>query len=100
MLDLMERLTTTIRREWLCEIIAGRKTVEHREIKPYWIKRLEGRKCPFLLRLINGRHMNAPEVTVQIDQVRKNSHTGYYELVIGRVIDYRNWNKEDECPEN
>lgn len=30
----MKTITTTIKREWLREIAAGRKRVEYREIKP------------------------------------------------------------------
>jgi len=32
----VERITTTIERRWLAAIIAGEKTVEYREMKPYW----------------------------------------------------------------
>ena len=35
----MDTITTTIKREWLREIVAGRKRVEYREIKPYWERR-------------------------------------------------------------
>jgi hypothetical protein len=38
----------------LREIIAKRKKVEYREIKPYWQERFAAVKAPFLLRLING----------------------------------------------
>lgn len=94
----MEKVTTTIRRQFLCEIIAGRKNFERRVISPYWQKKLEGKKCPFLLRLINGRKINAPEVTVQIDEIKKNYFAGYYELVIGSVVSYQNWDIKNECP--
>lgn len=92
----MEKLTTTIQRQWLCEIVAGRKAIEYRQIKPYWTKRLAGRKCPFLLRLINGMNVHAPEVTVRIDRVRENASTGNYELHIGKIVEVRNW---DRCRE-
>jgi len=36
-----DRITTTIEREWLAEIIAGTKKIEYCEIKLYWAKRLE-----------------------------------------------------------
>lgn len=49
-----ERITTTIKREWLAEIIAGTKKIEYREVKPYWTKRLKGVAFPFELRLIDG----------------------------------------------
>src|SRR5688572_14802588 len=94
----MEKLTTTIKREWLREIVAGRKTVEYREIKPYWTTRLRSVRRPFLLRLINGMTANAPEVTVQIDRVRKNVVSGTYDLHIGRVVEVRNWNEKSDSP--
>jgi hypothetical protein len=53
-----ERLTTTIKRQWLAEIIAGTKKIEYREIKPYWTEILKSVKTPFELRLLNG--MNPP----------------------------------------
>ena len=53
-LNRMEKLTTTIQRQWLREIVAGRKTVEYREIKPYWTQRFERVGRPFLLRMIDG----------------------------------------------
>jgi hypothetical protein len=31
-----DRITTTIEREWLAEIIAGTKKIEYCQIKPYW----------------------------------------------------------------
>jgi hypothetical protein len=37
-----DRVTTTIEREWLAEIIAGTKKIEYRQIKPYWTRRGQG----------------------------------------------------------
>lgn len=33
-------LTLTVSKQWFGMIVAGKKTEEYREIKPYWIKRL------------------------------------------------------------
>jgi len=41
-----DRITTTIEREWLAEIIAGTKKIEYRRIKPYWTKRFAKVQCP------------------------------------------------------
>jgi hypothetical protein len=41
MTELTKRITTTIKREWLAEIVAGTKKIEYREIKPYWTNRLK-----------------------------------------------------------
>ena len=94
----MDTITTTIRREPLRDIVAGRKRVEYREIKPYWDRRLAAVACPFKMRLINGMTANRPEVTVLIDRIRKNKATGHYELHIGRVLATRNWDRKRECP--
>lgn len=94
----MDKITTTIKREWLREIAARRKRIEYREIKPYWTRRLAEHKPPFLLRLINGMQTKAPEVTVMIRRVRRNTHSGYFELLIGRVVDLRHWDLKRECP--
>jgi hypothetical protein len=76
----MQTITTTIKREWLREIVAGRKRVEYREIKPYWTNKLESVELPFLLRLINGMQARAPEVTVVVRRVRKNARSGCFEF--------------------
>ena len=94
----MDKLTTTIERRWLREIVAGRKTVEYRQIKKYWTARLSKVTTPFLLRLINGMTKQAPEVTVRIDQVSKNMGTGNYELHIGEIVEVRNWDRRRERP--
>jgi hypothetical protein len=94
----LPKITTTIKREWLCEIAAGRKRVEYREIKPYWTRRLSEVKAPFLLRLINGMQPNAPELTALVSRVRKNTRSGQYELHLDRVIDLRHWNLKLERP--
>jgi hypothetical protein len=40
------KLTTTIKRPWLAEIIEGTKKIEYREIKPYWTNRLKSGQLP------------------------------------------------------
>jgi hypothetical protein len=40
-----DRITTTIEREWLAEIVAGTKKIEYRQIKPYWTKRFATSRC-------------------------------------------------------
>jgi hypothetical protein len=89
----MDRLTTTIKRQWLAEIISGRKKIEYREAKPYWKDRLAKLTTPFELRLINGMDKLAPEVTVLVDRVRLNGAKRQYELRILRVLRYSNWDK-------
>ena len=86
----MKTLTTTIKRQFLREIVAGTKKVEYREIKKYWDERLAKYDPPFLLRLINGMRKEAPEATIEVTEVKKNERLGYYELHLGRVVDVKN----------
>ena len=96
----MEKITTTIKREWLQEIAAGRKRVEYREIKPYWTRRLSTVKSPFLLRLINGMQPKAPEVTVVVRRVRRNSRSRKFELLLGGVVSVKHWDLKRRQPTN
>jgi hypothetical protein len=41
-----DRITTTIEREWLAQIIAGTKKIKYGQIKPYWTKRFGKARCP------------------------------------------------------
>ena len=68
----MDVITTTLEREWFAKIVAGRKRVEYREIKPYWTKRLRRVKTPFKLVLRNGMNPPIPVLTVRIDRVQRN----------------------------
>ena len=94
----MDKITTTIKREWLREIAAGRKRIEYREIKPYWTLRLSRVKTPFSLRLINGMGAKTPELTVIVRRIRKNTRTGRYELVLGKLVALKHWNRRLERP--
>jgi len=94
----MDKITTTIKRQWLAEIIAGTKKVEFREIKEYWENKLSDVSVPFEMRLINGMSQNAPEVTVLINKIRRNSRKCVFELHIGKVIKFKNWDARRGCP--
>ena len=89
-----DRLTTTIKRPWLAEIIAGTKTIEYRQIKRYWTKRLNSVTTPFELRLLNGMNPPIPEVTVLIHRVTTNRTTREYGLYLKRILSQR-WATHD-----
>jgi hypothetical protein len=94
----MHRITTTIKREFLAAIVAGRKKIEYRELKPYWTKKLEGVKAPFELHLVNGMSTNAPRVLVEVCRVRKDSRRNQYELHLGKILEVKHWNRRTERP--
>jgi hypothetical protein len=96
-----DRITTTIKREWLAEIIAGTKKVEYREVKPvkpYWTKRLKSVTAPLELRLTNGMNPPTPEVTVLIHKVTTNRRSGEYELHIRKILGFKHWDKRRQKP--
>jgi hypothetical protein len=94
----MDKITTTIKREWLKKIANRTKRVEYRKIKRYWVKRLSKVQVPFLLRLINGMQPNSPELTVMVTKVRKNSRSRQFELVLGQIVELKHWSLRFERP--
>ena len=85
-----QTLTTTIKRQFLAEIVEGTKLIEYREIKPYWTKKFRKISVPFNLRLINGMSKTAPEVTVLITTIKKErsgncTQAGFWLTRIGRL---------------
>ena len=94
----MDTVTTTVCRETLREIAAGRQTVECLEIKPYWDRRLAKVRAPFRMRMINGMSRAAPEVTVEIARVSTNREKNRYEFHVARVVAVENWDRERERP--
>jgi len=92
-----DRITTTIEREWLAQIIAGTKKIEYRQIKPYWTKRFAKVSVPFELRLLNGMNPPVPEVTVLISKITRRG--GEYRLHIKKVLNYKHWDKRMQRPE-
>jgi len=93
-----DRITTTIEREWLAQIIAGTKKIEYRQIKPYWTERFQKVAVPFELRLLNGMTPPVPEVTVLIHKVVKDRRAGEYRLHIKKVLGFKHWDKRRQKP--
>jgi hypothetical protein len=94
----MDRITTTIKREWLSEIIEGTKKIEYREIKQYWEDKLAKVSIPFELRLINGMQQKAPEVTVLIKKVRRDTKNNRFELNVEKILNYKHWDANKKHP--
>jgi hypothetical protein len=94
-----DRITTTIRREWLSEIIAGTKKIEYREIKPYWTKRIKDIVVPVELRLINGMNPPVPEVSVLVHKITTNRRERVYKFHIKRVLGFEHWDKRRRLPQ-
>jgi hypothetical protein len=40
----------------------------------------------------------APELTVIVRKIKKNSRSGYFELVLGKIVDLKHWSIKRERP--
>ena len=58
--------------------------------------RMPGFRSPH--RPVNHQATDAPEVTVVVDRVRKNTRTGSYELRIAKVLRVKHWNRRTGQP--
>ena len=65
-----EILHLTLRREYFAQIAKKQKHTEYREQKPYWRKRLEGRKFKTIL-FRNGYGKSVPEMLVEFRGLRR-----------------------------
>jgi hypothetical protein len=93
-----DRITTTIEREWLAQIIAGTKKIEYRQVKHYWTKRFKKVSMPFELRLLNGMNPPVPEVTVLIHKIVADRRAGEYQLHIKKILGFKHWDKRRQKP--
>ena len=93
-----DRITTTIDRKWLAEIVAETKDVEYRKVNEYWTKTLARVRPPFELRLINGMHHPIPEVTVLVNKITIDKVDRRYELHIEKILEVKHWDKRRRVP--
>lgn len=95
---------------WFTEIADGKKTSEYREYKPYWIKRLSGKKFTHVF-ITNGYRKGSPYLLVeiknikvidfndlpfmemmffifdlQLDDLLKTKTTKFYQIELGEII--------------
>jgi hypothetical protein len=93
-----DRITTTIEREWLAQIIADTKKIEYCQIKPYWTKRFGKVSVPFELRLRNVMNPPVPEVADLIQKITKDRRAGQYRLHFKKVLGFKHWDKRRRKP--
>ena len=76
-------LYITLKRRWFIAIAQGKKTIEHREIKPFWISRIENRSYDEIF-FRNGYSKSSPFLKAKyLGYTKKN---GRYNLRIGKVL--------------
>ena len=89
----MKILRLTLKKKWFDMIASGEKKEEYREIKPYWISRLN--KEFDVVEFRNGYAKNAPRLTIELKGIRRDvgnpdwgarSTVVVYVLSLGKII--------------
>ena len=84
-------LNLTLKREFFDQILIGEKTIEYREIKPFWA-RLEKKKYS-LVKFRNGYNANSPVLICECKGIRKKD---MYEIYLGKIIKTENLKYEQK----
>ena len=94
-------LHLTLKKNWFDLILSGEKKEEYREIKPYWEKRLIGKKYDRII-FRNGYATNSPQFTIELKSITQGigkSEWGaeegktYFVLSLGKIINTKNISK-------
>ena len=74
-------------RKYFDQILKKEKTIEYRDITPYWSKRLEGRHYD-VIKFRNGYRKDAPEMIVEYKGMYiKDSE---YAVELGNILETKN----------
>lgn len=78
-------LHLTLMKEYFDAILSGDKTIEYREIKSYWVKRLEEKKYDYI-HFTNGYGKNKPWMDVEMHAIVKDRENKLYEIHLGKIL--------------
>lgn len=87
-------LNLTIKKHWFDMIKSGKKKEEYRDIKQYWIDRLDGKKYDYVV-FKNGYSDTAPSIKVECLGIEKKNanpdwcggdSSVYYAIKLGSII--------------
>ena len=97
----MKYLQLTLKKKWFDLILSGEKKEEYREIKPYWEKRLIGKKYDRII-FRNGYGSYAPQFTIELKSITPSTGKSewgaeegkqYFVLSLGEIINIKNIDK-------
>jgi hypothetical protein len=88
----MNVLHLTLKRQFFERIAGGRQPYEHRKVKEYWTKRLEGHQFDEV-HFKNGYGRNAPFMRVEVKGITKITFMGEpsYEIHLGQILEVQNY---------
>ena len=76
-------------RKYFDQILKGEKTIEYRDITPYWSKRLEGKYFD-VIQFRNGYAKEAPTMLVEFKGTVVDDLYGTYAIKLGNVLETKN----------
>lgn len=81
-------LKIVIKGEWFDEILAKRKTIEYRDVSPFWVSRLykaDGKKRAYaFIEFINGYNKDARRLLTKFAGFSKRGNT--FHIRIGTIV--------------
>jgi hypothetical protein len=78
-----EILVLSLFKKWFDQILAGEKTIEYREIKPFWERRFTKNTYRYV-RFINGYGATRPFMIIELKEIKKTDKN--YELYLGNIL--------------
>ena len=81
----MRILHLTLHRKWFDAIASGSKREEFREMKPYWIKRLEGKTFD-RVHFRNGYRPDSPTMTFECNGIYRDEWANEYAIHLGNRV--------------
>ena len=87
----MKILHLNLYRKYFDQILKGEKTIEYREVTPYWSKRLEGRHYD-VIQFRNGYAKIAPVMIVEFKGmgIVTFQTTPTYAIELGKILEIKN----------
>tara|TARA_R110001592_G_scaffold138333_4_gene357245 strand:- start:3497 stop:3766 length:270 start_codon:yes stop_codon:yes gene_type:complete len=87
----MKTLHLNLYRKYFDAILKGEKTIEYREVTPYWSKRLEGRHYD-VIQFRNGYAKVAPIMIVEFRGmgIVTFQTTSTYAIQLGKILESKN----------
>ena len=81
-------LIIVIKGEWFDEIMAKRKTIEYRDVSPFWMSRLyekDGKKRAYeFIEFINGYNKDARRLITKFEGFSKRGDT--FHIRVGKIV--------------
>lgn len=82
----MRILTLVVYRKYFDQIGSGEKKTEYRDMKSYWVARLEGKNFDAIF-FVNGYGRGCPNMLVECLGIDRNYGTKKYEIKLGKVLE-------------